>query len=85
MHNESVVVITIHKTSCLIYNDHPRYKTGLHGQVVEKDVKSRWVAAFEGFKSFGCDELTAKHFRCSKPPDVDGIKIFDKDDQGMQC
>ena len=29
------------------------------------------------------DYLNAKHryFRSSKPPDVDGIKIFDKDDQ----
>ena len=33
------------------------------------------------FKSFGHDELTAKHwyFRCSRPPDVDGIKIFNKE------
>ena len=38
---------------------------------------------FDRFESFGHDELTAKHcyFRCSWPPDVDGIKIFDKDDQ----
>ena len=38
---------------------------------------------FDRFESFGHDELTAKHcyFRCSRPPDVDGIKIFDKDDQ----
>ena len=34
------------------------------------------------FESFGHDKLTAKHcyFRCLRP-DVDGIKIFDKDDQ----
>ena len=35
---------------------------------------------FDSLESFGHDELTAKHcyFRCSRPPDVDGIKIFDK-------
>ena len=33
---------------------------------------------FDRFESFGHDELTA--FRCSRPPDVDGTKIFDKDD-----
>ena len=39
--------------------------------------------SFDRFESFGHDELTEKHyyFRCSKRPDVDGIKIFDKDDQ----
>ena len=38
---------------------------------------------FESLECFGHDELTAKHcyFRCSRPPDADGIKIFDKDDQ----
>ena len=37
---------------------------------------------FDRFENFVHDELTAKHcyFRCSRPPDVDGIKIFDKDD-----
>ena len=41
---------------------------------------------FGRFESFGHDELTAKHcyFRCSRPPDVDGIKIFDKDDQATK-
>ena len=36
---------------------------------------------FDRLESFGHDELTAKHcyFRCSRPPDVDGIKSFDKD------
>ena len=35
-----------------------------------------------GFKSFGHDDLTARcYFRCSRPPDIDEIKIFDKDDQ----
>ena len=35
---------------------------------------------FDRLESFGHDKLTAKHryFRCSRPPDVDGIKIFDK-------
>ena len=38
---------------------------------------------FDRLESFDHDELTAKHcyFRCSRPPNVDGIKIFDKDDQ----
>ena len=38
------------------------------------------------FKSFGHDELTAKHcyFRCSRPPDVDGIKFFYKSDQAAK-
>ena len=38
---------------------------------------------FDRLESFGHDELTAKHcyFRYSRPPDVDGIKIFDIDDQ----
>ena len=41
---------------------------------------------FDKFESFGHDELTAKHcyFRCSRPSDVDGIKIFDKDDQATK-
>ena len=32
---------------------------------------------FDRFKSFGHDDLTTKHcyFRCSRPPDVDGIKL----------
>ena len=41
---------------------------------------------FDRLESFGHDELTAKHcyFRCSRPPDVDGIKTFDKDDQATK-
>ena len=41
---------------------------------------------FDRLESFGHDELTEKHcyFRCSRPPDVDGIKIFDKDDQAAK-
>ena len=37
---------------------------------------------FDKFESFGYDEFTAKHcyFKCSRPANVDGIKIFDKDD-----
>ena len=51
----------------------------------EKDVKSNgWPmpSGFDRLERFGHDELTAKHcyFRCSIPPDVDGIKIFDEDD-----
>ena len=60
----------------------PRTKTGL----AEKDMKSNgqpMPSGFDRLESFGHDELTAKHcyFRCSRPPDVDGIKIFDKGDQ----
>ena len=43
-------------------------------------------SGFDRFERFGHDELTVKHwyFRCSRPPDVDGIKIFDKDDQATK-
>ena len=43
-------------------------------------------SGFDRLKSFGHDELTAKHcyFRCSRPPDVDGIKNFDKDNQAAK-
>ena len=63
----------------------PRAKTGL----AVKDVKSNRQpipSGFNRFESFGCDDLTAKHcyFRCSKPPDVGGIKIFDEDDQATK-
>ena len=58
-----------------------RTKTGL----AEKDMKSiGWPMppGFDRFESFGHDELTAKHcfFRRSRPLDVNGIKISDKDD-----
>ena len=41
---------------------------------------------FNRFESFGHDKLTAKHcyFKYSRPLDVDGIKIFDKDDQAAK-
>ena len=67
----------------------PRTKTGF----VEKDVKSNgrpMPPSFDRFESFGHDELTAKYcyFRCSRSPDVDGIKmfdkVFDKDDQAAK-
>ena len=63
----------------------PRTKTGL----AEKEVKSNGrprPPGFDRFKSFGHDNLTAKHcyFRCSVPPNVDGIKIFDKNDQATK-
>ena len=63
----------------------PRTETGL----AEKDVKSNgrpMPPGFDRFESFCHDELTAKHcyFRCSRPPDLDGIKIFDKDDQAAK-
>ena len=68
-----------------VKKERPRTKTGL----AEKDVKSNgWPMppGFDRFESFGHDELTAKHccFRCSRPPDVDGIKIFDEDDQAAK-
>ena len=40
---------------------------------------------FHRFENFGHGELTAKrYFRCSRSPDVDGIKIFDKDDEAAK-
>ena len=38
---------------------------------------------FDRFEAFGHNEFTEKrcYFRCSRPPDVDGIKSIDKDDQ----
>ena len=43
---------------------------------------------FDRLESFGQDELTAKllhcYFRCLRPTDVDGIKIFDKDGQAAK-
>ena len=60
--------------------EQPRTKTGF----AEKDVKSNgrpMPPSFDRFKNFGYDELTAKNccFRCSRPPDVDRITLFDKD------
>ena len=41
---------------------------------------------FDGLESFDHDEIIVKHcyFRCSRPPDADMIKIFDKDDQAAK-
>ena len=41
---------------------------------------------FKRLESFSHDELTVKHYcyRCSRPPDVDEIKIFGKDDQAAK-
>ena len=63
----------------------PRTKTDL----AEKDAKSNGrprPPGFNRFENFGHYDLTAKHcyFRYSRPPDVDGIKIFDKDDQATK-
>ena len=65
-----------------IKEEWPRTKTGL----AEKDVKSSGQPMPPGFESFGHDELTAKHcyFRCSRLSDVDGIKIFDKNDKAAK-
>ena len=71
---------------------HPRYKKGwprTETGLAEKDVKSNgWPMppGFDRLKSFAYDTLTAKHcyFRCLRPPDVNGIKIFDKDDQAAK-
>ena len=70
------------KNTLGVKKEQPRTKTGL----AEKDVKSNgrpMLPGFDRFESFGHDELTEKHcyFRCSRPPDVDGIKSFDKDDR----
>ena len=60
----------------------PRTKTGL----AEKDVKSNGWPMPPGFDRFEHDDLTAEHcyFRCSRFPDVDGIKFFVKDDQATK-
>ena len=64
----------------------PRTKTGL----AEKDVKlNEWQRppGIDRFESFGHDGLTVKHcyFRCSRPPDVAGIKFFDRDKDIIRC
>ena len=43
-------------------------------------------SAFGRFRSFNHDDLTAKHcyFGYSRPPDVNGIKVFAKDDQATK-
>ena len=82
----------VHLCNRLSNQKHPRYKkerprakTGL----AEKDVKSNgqpMPPGFDKFENFGHDKLTAKHcyFRCSKPPNVNGIKIFHKDYQAAK-
>ena len=57
--------------------------------LAENDVKSNgrpMPPGFDRFESFGHNDLTAKHyyFRCSRPTDLDGIKIFDKDNQATK-
>ena len=57
--------------------------------LAEKDMKSNGQPrppGFDRFESFGHDDLTAKrcYFRSSRPPDVNGIKIFDNDDQAAK-
>ena len=44
------------------------------------------LPGFDRFESFGHDDLTSKHcyFRYSRPPDVDGIKSFDKGAQAVK-
>ena len=68
-----------------IKKEQPITKTDL----AKKDVKSYgWPRppGFDRFESIGHDSLTAKYcyFRCSRPLDVDGINIFDKDDQAAK-
>ena len=60
-------------------------------RLVEKDVNQNgrpWPPAFDRIKSFDHHDLTAKLvallFGCSRSPDVDEIKIFDKDDQAAK-
>ena len=56
--------------------------TNNYRALVEKDVKSNgWSRppAFDRFKSFNHDDLTVKHyFRCSRVPNIDGIKTLIK-------
>ena len=60
------------------------------GQVLKsQDLKSNGrprPPALDRYKSSGHDVLTAKHcyFRCSRPPDVNGMKIFGNDDQAAK-
>ena len=47
------------------------------------------ASAFDGYKSLGHDDLGAKTAisgaqLMTSPPDSDGIKIFDKDDQATK-
>ena len=79
------VILNLIKNTPGVKKGRPRTKTGL----AEKDVKSNgrpMPLGFDRLESFGHDKLTVKHcyFRCSRPPDVDGIKIFDKDDQATK-
>ena len=60
---------------------HLRYKKKWQACLTEKDMKPNggpMPPDFDRLENFGHEELTAKHcyFRCSRPPDVDGIKIF---------
>ena len=88
------LIVSLIKQHVKYNQKHPRCKKGLRrtkAGLAEKDVKSNWrprPPGFDGFESFGHDDLTAKdcYFWCSRPPDVNGIKIFDKDDQATtQC
>ena len=68
------------KNSIGLKQEQPRTKTVL----AEKDVKQNgWPmpAGFDRFESFGQYEFTAEYcyLRYSRPPDADGLKIFDKD------
>ena len=67
-----------------VKKERPRTKTGL----AEKEAKPNGQPRpphFDRFESFGHDDLTAKRYlRCSRPPNVDVINIFDKDDQATK-
>ena len=41
---------------------------------------------FDRFENFGHDKFAAKpcYSKCSRPPDVNGIKIFDKDEKAAR-
>ena len=58
----------------------PSTKKGLIELMHNQNGQS-WPPAFDRFKSFGHNDLT---FRYSRPPDVDGIKIFNKDDHASK-
>ena len=71
------IIANIIKNTPGVKKEQPGTKTGL----VKEHVKANGrpvPPGFNRFESFGHDELTAKHcyFRCSRPSDVDGIKIM---------
>ena len=71
----------IHDTSFLLENTCPKKPFQIYKKISKI---TNWHSRL--FCSHSHDEFTAKHgyFRCSRPPDVDEIKIFDKDNQATK-